>query len=383
MDRSWIGIPRNTPEYLLGLNQFLHFAFTSGAIEDKIKCSCPLCGFKKWQTRNMVFHHFMDKDFPKHYVTWVMHGELNVLPNSRNIEVIQDAPPFVNPIDLLINEAFGGLRHEGVNTGPSQVAGEEETLHDLFDSNNKDYFELLKEGSKDLYEGSKYSKLEFLLKIYHIKCLSGLSDKGMIMVLALLRDAFKFAKIPIFFYEAKKIINKLCLNYIKIDVCTNDCMSYWEDDINAESCKHCHTSRWKPEKDSNLNYVPSTKDDNKDRILRHPRDSEAYKNQICRYLHHKDTPHPGPIVCLESQPSLSVHLTSHPSLVGRDSLQPSRSVHSTSYLGLANQDLSHSSRLFHSTSHLDPTNEDSSQAAPTDQAAPKKILHVNQIRIGS
>ncbi|PHT63561.1 hypothetical protein T459_32570 [Capsicum annuum] len=207
------------------------------------------------------------------------------LDELKNIKVIQDAPPFVNPIDLLINEAFGGLRHEGVNTGPSQVAGEEETLHDLSDSNNKDYFELLKEGSKDLYEGSKA-------------------------------------------------------------------------------------------------YEMHAEDDNKDGILRHPRDSEAYKNQICRYLHHKDTPHPSPIVCLESQPSLSVHLTSHPSPVGRDSSQPSRSVHSTSYLGLANQDSSQSSRSFHSTSHLDPTNEDSSQAAPTDQAAPKKILHPSDASSG-
>ncbi|KAM3378758.1 hypothetical protein P3S68_011171 [Capsicum galapagoense] len=107
MDRSWIGMPRNTPEYLLGLNQFLYFAFTNGAIGDKIKFPCPLCGFKKWQTRNMAFHHLMNKDFPEHDVTWVVHGELNVLPNSGNIEVIQDAPPFVNPIELLINEAFG------------------------------------------------------------------------------------------------------------------------------------------------------------------------------------------------------------------------------------------------------------------------------------
>ncbi|KAM3235265.1 hypothetical protein P3L10_015301 [Capsicum annuum] len=201
----------------------------------------------------------MNKDFPEHYVTWVMHGELNVLPNSRNIEVIQDAPPFENPIELLINEAFEGLRHESVDAGPSQVAGEEETLDNLSDSNNKDYFELLKDGSEDLYEGSKYSKLEFLLKLYHIKCLSGLSNKGMTMVLDLLRDAFKFAKIPISFYEAKKTINKLCLNYIKIDACPNVCMLYWKDDINAESCKHCHTSKWKPEKDNDLDHAPSTK----------------------------------------------------------------------------------------------------------------------------
>ncbi|KAM3301191.1 hypothetical protein P3S67_015692 [Capsicum chacoense] len=83
----------------------------------------------------MVFHHLMKKDFPEHYVTWVMHKKINIFPN---------------PIELLINQAFGGLSHKDVDVGPSQVAGEEETLHDLFDSNNKDYFELLKDGSEDL-----------------------------------------------------------------------------------------------------------------------------------------------------------------------------------------------------------------------------------------
>ncbi|KAK6803685.1 hypothetical protein RDI58_001469 [Solanum bulbocastanum] len=183
---------------------------------------------------------------------------MNVFPNSRNIETTRATPPIENPIELLVNEAFGGLRHEGVDVGPSLVVEEEETLHDMPALNKKNLFELLKEGSQELYEGSKYSKLDFLLKLYHIKCLSGLSDKGMAMILDLLRDAFKFAKIPDSFYEAKKIINKLSLDYIKIDSCPNDCMLYWEDNVNAETCKYCHTSRWKSEKKSNTDHTLTT-----------------------------------------------------------------------------------------------------------------------------
>ncbi|XP_049389030.1 uncharacterized protein LOC125853389 [Solanum stenotomum] len=319
MDKSWIGMPRNTSEYLLGLNQFLDFEFNNGSIGDKYECPCPKCGFGKWQTRNIVFDHLINKPFPKNYVTWVMHGEMNVLPNSRNTETTQATPPTENPIELLVNEAFGGLRHEGVDVGPSPVVEEEETLHDTPAINKKNLFELLKDGSQELYEGSKYSKLEFLLKLYHIKCLSGLSDKRMTMILDLLRDAFKFAKIPDSFYEAKKTINKLSLDCIKIDACPNDCMLYWEDDVNVETCKYCHTSRWKPKKKSNTDHTPTTRkkkkkkqkknpakilryfplkprlqrlfmcskiakhmkwhaeDDNKDGTLRHPRDSEAWK----------------------------------------------------------------------------------------------------------
>ena len=135
------------------------------------------------------------------------------------------------------------------------------------------------------------------------------------MILDLLRDAFEFAKIPDSVYEAKKTINKLCLDYVKIDACRNDCMLYWGDDVNEETCKHCHTSRWKlDEKNTNnkvvakckkkkkrpakiLRYFPlkprlqrlfmcskmaehmrwHTEGGNKDGILRHPRDGEAWK----------------------------------------------------------------------------------------------------------
>ncbi|XP_070055750.1 uncharacterized protein [Nicotiana tomentosiformis] len=150
----------------------------------------------------------------------------------------------------------------------------------------------------------------------------------MTMLLYLPRDAFKFAKIPNYFYEAKNTINKLCLDYVKIDACPNDCMLCWEDDIDKQKCKYSHTSRWKPDKKSNKIFVSATgkkkqsatnkkqkkkpakvlhyfplksrlqrlfmcsktaehmrwhaEDGNKDGIIRHPRDGEAWK----RFLGH-------------------------------------------------------------------------------------------------
>ncbi|RDX89551.1 hypothetical protein CR513_28713, partial [Mucuna pruriens] len=43
----------------------------------------------------------------------------------------------------------------------------------------------------------------------------------MTMILELLKDAFKYVNIPNSFYEAKKVINKLGLNYTKIDTFEN------------------------------------------------------------------------------------------------------------------------------------------------------------------
>ena len=170
-----------------------------------------------------------------------------------------------------------------------------------------DFFNLMADANRPLYQGcQKYSKLSFLIKLYHIKCLCGITDKGMSMLLELLQDTFLDMEIPTTFYEAKKIINRLGLNYQKIDACPNDCMLYWGDDASKENCKRCHTLRYKTIQKRKkqkkkpakiLKYFPlkprlqrlfmSSKtvehirwhevDKNEDGKLRHPRDTEAWK----------------------------------------------------------------------------------------------------------
>jgi len=47
----------------------------------------------------------------------------------------------------------------------------------------EEFYELPKDAEQPLYEGSKYSRLSFLLKLYHIKCMCGMNDKAMAMIL--------------------------------------------------------------------------------------------------------------------------------------------------------------------------------------------------------
>ncbi|KAI9076769.1 hypothetical protein K1719_041284 [Acacia pycnantha] len=96
---------------------------------------------------------------------------------------------------------------------------------------DKEFYELVKDGEQPLYGGcQKYSKLSFIVKLYHIKCLCGMTDKSMNMILELLCDAFEHAKIPSSFYEAKKTITKLGLDYrrymlVQTIVC---CIGAWK-----------------------------------------------------------------------------------------------------------------------------------------------------------
>nr|KYP31798.1 hypothetical protein KK1_047707 [Cajanus cajan] len=146
---------------------------------------------------------------------------------------------------------------------------------------SREYYELARDGQEPLYEGCiKYSRLSFLVKLYHIKCLCGISDKAMTMILELLNDAFENVKIPCSFYEAKKIITKLGLNYEKIHACPNNCMLYWgnREDEEREACKTCHTSRWKSREKVGMVEVTSEDNNLKKIPAKVLRDSEAWKH---------------------------------------------------------------------------------------------------------
>ncbi|KAI9072066.1 hypothetical protein K1719_045976 [Acacia pycnantha] len=102
------------------------------------------------------------------------------------------------------------------------------------------------ESDRPLYQGcQKYSKLSFLIKLYHIKCMCGITDKAMSMFLELLRDAFPDADIPSSFYEAKKIINEIRLELPKIDALCKRLYALLGRGRSEETCKKCHTSRFK------------------------------------------------------------------------------------------------------------------------------------------
>ncbi|XP_061371520.1 uncharacterized protein LOC133314095 [Gastrolobium bilobum] len=261
------------------------------------------------------------KQFPEGYTFWFYHGESRMEENSNvnathfaNVE--QDNLVDEDPIQNMINDAFGvDIHHENEHNFHTN----EDIAQDGGTTSNedKDFFELAKDGEQPLYEGcKKYSKLSFMLKLYHIKCYCGMTNKAVTMILELLQDAFENAKLPTSFYEAKKTISKLGLDYEKIHACPNNCMLYWGmDDENMQSCKVCKMSRWKStdvggqvlqsDGGKSKNKVPAkvvryfplkprlqrlflssktaedmrwhTMDDNNDEIMRHPRDSKAWK----------------------------------------------------------------------------------------------------------
>ena len=68
-----------------------------------------------------------------------------------------------------------------------------------------EFYELSNDAEQPLYEGCvNYSKLSFMLKLYHIQCLCGMSNMAMTTILELLNDAFPHKNSNFFFTRQRK-----------------------------------------------------------------------------------------------------------------------------------------------------------------------------------
>ncbi|GJU24005.1 tetratricopeptide-like helical domain, DYW domain protein [Tanacetum coccineum] len=186
------------------------------------------------------------------YTEWTVHGEHTIsLPPSQSTNVNVEETFFgqedirglvrdalgMNSLPLLINTQLGDTTIEGDT--------EESTENGDHGDEGVSYKRLLEECDKELYAGCKYSNLSFILHLYHIKCIGGISNKTFSMILELLRDAFPhLTALPSSAYEAKKFTKDLGLGYEKIHG-PNDCMLYWDDRAGQQSCHICKASRYK------------------------------------------------------------------------------------------------------------------------------------------
>jgi hypothetical protein len=107
-------------------------------------------------------------------------------------------------------------------------------------------FALLKEAQQVLGEGSRLTKLSFMVSLFQLKCMSGWSNNSTGQALELFSDAFPPGRcIPDTYEKARKIIRDLGLTYIKIHVCVNDCVLFCGDFAHMDTCPTCGESRWK------------------------------------------------------------------------------------------------------------------------------------------
>ena len=165
LDKSWISLPRSSPQYLVGLNQFLDYAFMHSSVRGKIRCPCEKCKFDKWKTRDEVVIHCLDKQFPRYYVTWAFHGEDGLHDTTGDLEVGSSSHVGRMQVESSDDYADGGHANNLGNNTVMEAFGQHEAGDDwdvvvdgpvaeyLSTEVARDFFELMTEGDKPLYPG--------------------------------------------------------------------------------------------------------------------------------------------------------------------------------------------------------------------------------------
>ena len=91
----------------------------------------------------------------------------------------------------------------------------------------------------------KFSKLEFLIKLLHLKTMHGQSQSAFNMHLRLIKTALPEGEtLPKSFYESKAYMRDLGLGYIPIHACKYDCILFYGELEHANECPECGEPRY-------------------------------------------------------------------------------------------------------------------------------------------
>ncbi|KAK9289622.1 hypothetical protein L1049_007780 [Liquidambar formosana] len=230
--------------YDKGVMEFLDFAFNRIRDSDnKIRCPCINCNNMVRKTRDEVHYDLLRKGIVGTCTTWYCHRERIGEPLIEDDDDDNDNDDEDDECDDMHNLIMDTHGHtmatpyvaedlNGIETETPNVEAEK-------------FYRLLTDAEQKLYPGcEKYSRLSFIIKLLHLKCLNGWSNNSISMLLEFLKDAFPEAKsLPDSYYEAKKIIKDLGLDYIKIEVYENDCVLYWKQHAKATQCPALTSSK--------------------------------------------------------------------------------------------------------------------------------------------
>lgn len=247
--------PRFSAEYKAGLDQFLQFAFRDVTQGGKVLCPCVNCGNCLMKRYNEVKEHLKCDGFLRGYTRWTRHGEdppsLSTSDSDDNLPNVYSAR--VDDMHGLVHAALGVVDEPSMlNLGGDEVSDSDTLVHDAPELSTEAQVEdttllnLMKDANTELYPGcTTYSKLSFIVKLYQNKCLYGTSKESFTAQLRMFAETLPDASnVPTNYYQAKKIIKSLGLDYVNIHACPNNCMLYHGERENEESCHICKSSRW-------------------------------------------------------------------------------------------------------------------------------------------
>jgi hypothetical protein len=221
-DRSWMyqdstqGLRRM--DYCNGVQGFINFTtsisrnFTDGGI----RCPCRKCKNLKFLHQDVVTMHLPTKGFMEDYLCWYAHGELFVLDESMEEQVVGSTSSASNMHEVgnensnpYRNMVMDAMRMSEGNVKECPIVEEEPN------ADATRFFDLLKDSDEPLWHGcTNHSKLSAVAQVFTIKSDHGLSEAGYDKIIEWARSILPEGnRLKENFYAAKSMMKPLGLGY--------------------------------------------------------------------------------------------------------------------------------------------------------------------------
>ncbi|XP_026432747.1 uncharacterized protein LOC113330104 [Papaver somniferum] len=237
MDKSWMqGKSRLHPAYKRGLNEFIKIVWDHTDSMGRTRCPCARFKNGHLEPIQVVEDHLQDFGIHKDYTLWIHHGEdYEIVSDDDDVDEEETQGYTNNGVSELLEDVCARANN-------NECSGTQDSCEniDMFDS-------LLKDACEPLYPNCKnFSKLEFVMRLMHIKIMNHMNNKSFQMILDLIKAALPEGEtLPNTYYEAKKLLRNLGLGYTVIHACRYDCALFWKENENLENCPKCNEPRYK------------------------------------------------------------------------------------------------------------------------------------------
>ncbi|XP_074323805.1 uncharacterized protein LOC141660714 [Apium graveolens] len=248
MNRRFDARKNITEEYKIGVDGFIKFAVANtDDSKGRIRCPCNKCGnFYIKNPHDVILHLYRHGIMPA-YTTWNFHeksvrSRVDTGTSSMNIDNTHD--DFYDAREMLGDFSEANNNFENMDKEPNATT--------------KSFYMMLDSASEPLYPNcTSFTTLSFVSKLHKFKHRHGCSNKGFDELLELIGSVLpEDHKLPLRYYDVKKLVSGLSMGYEKFDTCVNDCMLFYNENSEKIHCDICDEDRYKMQKDYMKKLIP-------------------------------------------------------------------------------------------------------------------------------
>ncbi|XP_060965499.1 uncharacterized protein LOC115703057 [Cannabis sativa] len=265
MDRNWMSANRLSAEYSEGVDHFLDFCQKNAKNTKLVLCPCLKCGNMERVDIASIKEHLFRNGIDKSYKVWVYHGEKNRVPGEGTSKSNKVKGVNLEYEDDHIPKMIGDAQYE-LNVDPLKFQS------------------FVEDAEKPIYPNcNRFTKLSTLIRLYNIKAKHGWSDKSFSDLLAFLVELLPEGNVvPSSFYEAKKTLSSLGMQYEKIHACPNDdLIDLPSGFIQPSTQTVAYLDSGNDDIPDDLNFIISTSFTMYNRMVRRPDRPTQWMTPIC------------------------------------------------------------------------------------------------------